>query len=188
MYDKFYDVVLPQQEVWKDVKGFCGVFQVSNYGNVKSLDRVRTWVRKGSTKTTSRLFKGKVLTNKVKSTGYEEVHLRNCDQNVYRAVHRLVAEAFKPNADGLPVVDHKDDNKLNNYAWNLQWCTVQFNTKKAEQSGLLKCGDAAYKRRLPPEIKEEVRVCLSKGHSIRSIEVQLGISQRSIGRIRDGVI
>lgn len=128
MYDSFYDVVLPQPEVWKDVYGFEGYYEVSSYGGVRSLDRITTFVRKGHLN--SRLFKGKVLKPKYDKDGYESYTLRADGENGYKRGHRLVAEAFIPNTHILPVVDHKDANVQHNCFWNLQWMTPEQNTIK----------------------------------------------------------
>lgn len=187
MYDKFYDVFLPQPFIWKPVRGFEGLYEVSNYGTVRSLDRVRSWVRKDGNKLITRLFKGKDMTLKLKNTGYVEIHLRDDGRSHYWNVHKLVSEAFHCDLT-LPVVDHKDDNKTHNSLWNLQRCTVEFNTKKAYRKGQLVSGNEGYQRKIPDEVKVTARVMLSEGKSLRWIAKELNISQKSVARIRDGVI
>jgi hypothetical protein len=188
MYDKFYKVVFPQPEIWKDVSGFEGAFQVSNYGNVKSLDKVTTWWCEKLGKNKSRTFYGKVLTKRIKD-GYAEVHLRHKGKNKYPRIHRLVAETFIEGTANYPVIDHKDDNKLNNTVWNLEPCTVSYNTKKAADSGKLIVGDInRVHNKLTEETKQLVRDLLADGMSMRKIERDYKVSQRSIARIRDGVI
>lgn len=107
-------------EEWRDIPGYEGIYQVSNLGRVRSLDRkVHHW--KGGFS----LIKGRILTpNKQNTKGYYRVKL----DNKYRAVHRLVAMAFIPNPDNLPQVNHKDENKLNNNVNNLEWCDNKYNT------------------------------------------------------------
>ncbi len=116
-------------EVWKDVKGFEGRYQVSNLGRVRSLD----WPG----------HKGIVLKQIYgKRWGYYVVHLVHADGYIkYTTVHRLVAIAFIPNPDNLPEVNHKDENKLNNTVCfhpdgsvdidhtNLEWCTGLYNIR-----------------------------------------------------------
>lgn len=99
-------------ELWKDIKGFEGLYQVSNTGKVFSIRR------------------NIMLKGKIDRYGYRTVVLWN-EKNNYRTVHRLVAEAFVPQADGCNVVNHLDCDKLNNNADNLEWTTVQGNTKHA---------------------------------------------------------
>ena len=99
-------------EVWKDIQGFEGLYRVSNTGKVFSVRR------------------GILLKGKIDRYGYLAVVLWN-GKNNYRTVHRLVAGAFVPSKDGCNVVNHLDCNKLNNSADNLEWTTVQGNTKHA---------------------------------------------------------
>lgn len=120
-------------ETWKDVKGYEGAYQVSNLGNVRSLDR-STEVRKGNN-TYTLVLKGKVLQPLVRNHGYLGVQLFDRLQATNArgmrtvSIHRLVAEAFVPNPDGLPEVNHKDEDKTNNRADNLEWMNHIENTR-----------------------------------------------------------
>lgn len=102
------------EEIWKDIKGYEGKYQVSNYGNVKSLNYHRTGKEQ--------LKKPTLQTN-----GYFYVSL--CKPNKCFSIHRLVAEAFIPNPDNLPCVNHKDEVKTNNHVDNLEWCTQKYNNE-----------------------------------------------------------
>lgn len=99
------------QEVWKDVVGYEGLYQVSNLGAVRSL-------RSGSPK---------LLRQRYDAYGYKILDFCVCGVQQTFKVHRLVAEAFIPNPFGLPEVNHKDENKANNRADNLEWCTKLYN-------------------------------------------------------------
>lgn len=101
-------------EFWKDVKGYEGLYQVSNEGRVKSLNYKRTG-------------KEKILCPKKHNKGYLQIQLMNGDKNKTYTIHRLVAEAFIENPDNLPCVNHKDENKKNNNVENLEWCTYKQN-------------------------------------------------------------
>lgn len=102
-------------EIWKPVVGYEGLYEVSNLGRVKSLGKGKTWK-------TERIKKAKIGSN-----GYNSLTLwKNGKENGF-LVHRLVAEAFIPNPNNLPQVNHKDENKQNNCAENLEWCTCEYN-------------------------------------------------------------
>lgn len=122
-------------EIWKDVKGFEKVYQVSNKGNVRSLDRTEI-TRAG--KQVKR--KGKVLKPVPNSNGYLRVCLRHEGKEKKAFVHRLVAEAFCENKDEAVnnVVNHLDSNFLNNCSSNLEWTTLKGNSQHALKKGRLK--------------------------------------------------
>ena len=108
-------------EEWRDIKGWEGLYQVSNLGNVKSLER-KVWNGRGYYKTTERILKS--FDN---GYGYLQVILRKGEKSKTCYVHRLVACAFIPNPQGLPDVNHKDENKENNCVENLEYCTKAYN-------------------------------------------------------------
>lgn len=109
-------------EVWKDIRGYEGFYQSSTFGRVRSLDR---WVKcpNGSI----RCCKGKILKPVTNKYGYLKVGLWKNGKVKNFLVHRLVAEAFLPNPENLPCVNHKDENKLNNNVNNLEFCDCKYN-------------------------------------------------------------
>ena len=116
-------------ELWKDIKGFEGLYQVSTLGRVRSMDRWVTY--KNGVK---RFFEGKIINTFISNNGYIRVQLnKNCKKIKY-SVHRLVAETFIPNPDNLPCVNHKDEVKTNNYPYNLEWCTIEYNINYGSHS------------------------------------------------------
>lgn len=126
------------QEVWKDIAGYEGLYQVSNLGNVKSLDRYvphKTFGKK--------FCKGHTMATHINNAGYVTVNL--CRGNSYKShdIHRLVAIAFipTPNIVGMEV-NHKDEDKRNNRAGNLEWVTKSVNnlygTKVERQAAKIK--------------------------------------------------
>ena len=118
-------------EIWKDIKGYEGLYQVSNFGNVKSLERYK--------KNHSKLQKvnEKILKATInKTNGYVYVMLMKNASEKNTRVHKLVAEAFLPNEDNKPQINHIDGNKANNKVDNLEWCTCSENVTHAYKNRL----------------------------------------------------
>lgn len=103
-----------EREIWKDIKGYEGLYQVSNLGNVKSLCYRNQ-------------KKAKNLTPQITNRGYIAVMLSKKKTMKLFLVHRLVAMAFVDNPNNYPIVNHKDENPLNNHMDNLEWCTYSHN-------------------------------------------------------------
>lgn len=105
-------------EIWKDIEGYEGLYQVSNLGRVKSLARKRG---------NQFDYKDIILQQHIVRNYFSVVLQKDGVAKCYR-IHRLVAQEFKPNPDNLPCVNHKDENKLNNNIENLEWCTYKYNS------------------------------------------------------------
>ena len=111
-------------EIWKDIKGYEGLYQVSNWGNVRSLDRYK------KTKNNSFSFiHGQLLKQYVTNRGYLNVYLYSNGKNKFFSIHRLVATHFLKNKENKPQVDHIDYNKFNNHVDNLRWCSASENMR-----------------------------------------------------------
>ena len=101
------------KEIWKDIQGYEGKYQVSNLGNVKSFWKDRN---------------GKIMKSSANKRGYYQVYLYSDSKPRKRYfLHRLVSQAFIENPDNLPFVNHIDEDKSNNYVENLEWCTAEYN-------------------------------------------------------------
>lgn len=101
-------------EIWKEIDGYGGKYFISNYGRLKSFAQDRK--------------NGKIKTGNLTHKGYLTVLLYDSEGNKkWFPVHRLVANAFIDNPDGLPQVNHKDEIKTNNCVDNLEWCTNEYN-------------------------------------------------------------
>lgn len=118
-------------EIWKDVPGYEGFYQVSNLGRVKSLDRTIRHARFGSVKR-----KGKELRQAVDRYGYMRVGIFNGNDKKIWSVHRLVATAFIPNPENKETVNHINGNKQDNRVENLEWNTQVENLKHSYATGL----------------------------------------------------
>lgn len=119
------------KEIWKDIEGYEGLYQVSNFGEVKSLERTKT-NGKGIVK-----IEEKILTQNITNWGYYRVALYKNGTRKYHRVHRLVAKAFIDNPNNKEQVNHIDGNKLNNHVSNLEWCTRLENMYHARITGLI---------------------------------------------------
>lgn len=112
MYDSKYKQELTDEElnseIWKDIQGYEGLYKVSNLGRVKNR-------------------KGLIMSPELYHKGYYRVQLYNKGKRKHERINRLVALAFIPNPNNYPMVNHKDENKLNNKADNLEWCTHKYN-------------------------------------------------------------
>ena len=104
-----------------------GLYQVSNSGVVRSLDRPRKNYDINTGEFTEIMIKGKYLKPRITPFGYKTVLLSKNSKRKWHFVHRLVAEAFIENPDNLPFIKHKDEDKLNNNIENLEWCTHKYN-------------------------------------------------------------
>lgn len=111
------------EEVWKDIKGYEGIYQVSNLGRIKSFKR-------------KSINEGLILKPHEIRLGYLQVTLYDKNKRKIFLVHRLVAMTFIPNPQNKPEINHKDGNSSNNKVSNLEWCTHQENIQHAWDNGL----------------------------------------------------
>lgn len=117
------------KEKWKELEGNREIYLISDQGNI------RTKTRPGARGT---IVQGHSLITHENSSGYlrADIHLKGEPKGKSYFVHRLVAEKFVPNYDNKPFINHKDGNKHNNSAKNLEWCTRSENEKHAWKTGL----------------------------------------------------
>jgi len=104
--------------IWKDIPNYEGLYQINNFGDIKSFYNYRG--------------KGNLLIPKIKK-GYYEIGLRKDGERKWYSIHRLVAQTFIDNPNDLPCINHRDENKLNNNVDNLEWCTVAYNNTYGER-------------------------------------------------------
>lgn len=122
-------------EIWKDIIGYEGLYQVSNLGNVKSIGRMLYDINKKENVIYKR---DKLLKYAINHKGYKIVKLQKCCSKKTISIHRLVALTFIPNPDNLPQVNHIDGNKQNNCVSNLEWCDNTYNHNHAIEHNLCK--------------------------------------------------
>ena len=121
------------QEIWKDIEGMEGCYQISNKGRVKALARIVQRKINGNIHIKEHIVKGSKDTK-----GYLQLDAKVNGKRIIKFIHRLVAEAFIENVNGYEQVNHKDGNKLNNDVTNLEWVTGKENIRHACRTGLHK--------------------------------------------------
>lgn len=166
------------EEIWKDIEGYEGRYQISNLGNVKSLNYGGHGYAKD-------------LVPKVNNCGRLWVELFCNGSKRQCLIHRLVGEAFIPNPNDYPQINHKDENPKNNVVENLEWCTQAYNNRYS-----LKLHPERMRQRHPKIVrtfsgKKIVQLSLNGDvlrtwEDIRSIVRETGMSQWSITQCCDG--
>ena len=188
-------------EFWRDIKGYEGLYQISNLGRVKSLHRkyINQYGEFGEKEEFIKKQKLSAFNKSQKDTkGYFVVSLANNDRGKWVRVHRLVATAFLPNPHNLPEVNHKDGNKQNNNVDNLEWVTRSQNNLHAWRTGLREKGETERVKKIKEHTlglknisKEMVldifKNCKSgiKGFSARAFANKYGISVQTVCNIKD---
>ena len=159
------------KEIWKDAIGYKGYYQVSNLGNVRSIERkVKTGRKKG------RVVPAQLMKARILNTGYFVVDLQKNNQRKTCKVHRLVALAFMPNPLYKFEVNHKNGNKLDNRLHNLEWVSKSANTRHALLMGLKKT-------KVTPLQVKKVRSFYIQGMNQKLIANLLGITRPQVSHI-----
>lgn len=178
---------LMAQEVWRDVVGYEGLYEVSNLGNVRGVARTHLrYDRHGNAYEVH--VPARYLVKKDNSNGYYRVSLSR-DNRVRRfLVHRLVAMAFVENPDNLPVIDHIDGDRHNNDASNLRWCTQGDNLHYSYQNGRETVFTRAYVRKHQARATSRP-VIRSDGEEFPSVVAAsraLGLSESAVSQVVNG--
>lgn len=169
------------KEIWKDIEGFEGYYQVSNCGDIKSLDRYTICNRSGTQ--FARHVPERILRQTSDCDGYFRINLIKDNHERGFAVHRLVAQAFIPNPENKPTVNHIDGNKQNNCVDNLEWATYQEQNDHAVRLGLRSSETMrpAYEKSMTI-IKQQV-MCIETGQIFESqidAERKLGLCATAV--------
>lgn len=164
------------EEIWKDVTGYEGLYQVSNLGRVKRLKYYRENILTGGLS----LIKSKILKPVKHCNGYLFVSL--CDGNqTEQSIHRLVATAFILNPENKPQINHKSGIKTVNFPENLEWCTASENILHAYKTGLRPQGENHHKAKLKGIEVYIIRTKYKTGlYSLRELSKLHGIGYSSI--------
>jgi len=167
-------------EIWKDVIGFEGLYQISNLGNVKNLSRVVN-----SSHNAKRTIKEKFIKPCKNRDGYLFVSLCKSNKKVNATIHRMVATSFLKNTDGKITVNHIDGNKLNNNVSNLEWNTYSENNKHAFTIGLRSLKGQSHNRsKLKNEDVLRIRSNEFNGLTHKEISIIFNVSRVLITNIK----
>lgn len=164
-------------EEWKDIIGYEGLYQVSNFGKVKMLGRIKNLWHGGKTFLNPKIVSQNIV------CGYKKVKLRDKNGKTKMvSVHRLVAQAFIENPHNHPQVNHKDENKHNNNVENLEWCTAKYNSNYG--TGIKKCSEAKFKRIAQISLEGNI---VKEWNSMKEIVKTLGFSYPSLSQACNGI-
>lgn len=134
-----------EREEWRDVVGYEGYYQVSSFGRVRSLDRMVKHPNGGLRK-----LKGRIISPSIRNH-YPSIMIGANGVRIHKNIHRLVADAFIPNPDNLPQVNHRNEDKTCNIPDNLEWCDSKYNMNYGNRSA--KCSKALKGRVFTDETK-----------------------------------
>lgn len=162
-------------EIWKDIEGFEGIYQISTKGRLKSFKAVKD---------------GQVLSNKNSKGDYLSVVLQYKGIKKHARIHRLVAEAFIPNPDNKPEVNHIDGNKQNNCVENLEWVTRLENARHAIKSNpnIIR-GINRYNKFIRPKTIQQLSldgILLMEFPNSKEAEKITGVCHRNILQVASG--
>ena len=175
------------EEIWKDIAGYEGLYQISNKGRVKSLNRLV----KDTTKDRVQKIRGRILKYCDNGKGYKMVYLNKNRERKNYYVHRLVAETFIPNPKQLPEVNHKDLNKANNKISNLEWITELDNKRHYRMTEIAKIRNKergetrreAYKKQIDKVIPRIIFEYSKNNKTLKQINIDTGIGVATISKI-----
>lgn len=131
---------MEMEEKWKPIKNYEGLYEISNFGNVKILSREYTKYNYLTKRYNVIKVKEKITQGTI-SKGYRRICLSKNKIEKNKYIHQLVAEAFIPNPNNNKYINHIDGNKQNNRVENLEWCTLHENNRHAYKNGLRKTND-----------------------------------------------
>jgi hypothetical protein len=172
-------------EKWLSVIGYEGLYLVSNFGRVYSEPRTE-YVKSKRTGGHYRYRNAKYVKFTASNMGYFQVGLCKDGLTKRKTVHRLVAEAFIPNPDNLPEVNHIDGDKKNNHYTNLEWSTRTKNALHSTQTLLKGRGELNGTSKLTEKDVLEIAELLTSGSSQSEIAKMFNVTNHAIYRIHRG--
>lgn len=167
-------------EIWKDIEGYEGMYQVSNMGRARSLDRVKP-------NSGGQIAKGHILPHSDNGHGYQFVSLWKFNKGRRFYVHRLVASAFVPNPNNFPIINHKDEDKSNNRYDNLEWCTQKYNINYGSRKRRAKESFIANGNNRPIDVYDMKGTFLKTVDCSNEVCKEIGINRRGLYLACQGV-
>lgn len=174
------------KEIWQPIKNYEGLYEVSNLGQIRSVDRMVA-SHKGKTPYTQ-FRKGRIIRQADNGRGYKFIYLSSTFGKSRVYIHRAVANAFLPLVEGKDFINHKDGNKANNVVTNLEWCTCAENNEHKVRV-LKHTGD----RKGKPILKNRKKIGLFKNGlmvasfgSLREASISLGWNYNNLSSICSG--
>ena len=167
--------------IWKDIKGYEGLYQISNSGEVKSLSRAV------KNRYSTRTVKEKILVKCIDKMGYYKVNLSKNDKKKTYKIHKLVADHFLNEKNEC--VNHKDGNKLNNSVDNLEYTTYSYNNIHANSLGLVKHRKGEHSLLCKKSDKEvnEIKMLYSTGkYTTKDLAKIFNVSYGWVGKVIRG--
>ena len=175
------------EEIWRDIYEYEGKYQVSNMGRVRSLDFTSMQPHSKTGEIHPYTYTGRMLKPHAINSGYLAVGLRDQQGKRQHLVHRLVAAAFIPNPNDLPVVNHKNEDKTDNRAENLEWCTNMYNNHYGNAQRKLSETHTNHPNLSKPVFQKDKDGCLvNMFPSAAEASRQTGIPQSAIVRCCNG--
>ena len=168
------------REIWKPVKGYEGIYEVSSTAKIRSVDRFV----KG--KNNVRFIKGKNITPHLTNTGYYLCDLYKYNRRKNYLLHRIVAEAFIPNPNGYNVVNHKDSIRTNCLPSNLEWCDMSYNIKYSYNNNNRR-GKMNYKKGKENKLSKPVIMKDLTGKFLRRFD-SISCAERETGIHNSGIV
>lgn len=156
-------------EIWVSIKNNPN-YQISNLGNVKSLNNYK---RKDN----------KILSPSLSKSGYYHIGIKKDKKRIYYTIHRLIAIHFIENKENYKCVNHIDGNKLNNSIENLEWCNHSYNNKHSYDKGLNKNNENHGRAKLSNNDVLLIKEKLNNNISQRKLAIEFNVSQACINRI-----
>ncbi len=168
------------QEIWKDIIGYEGLYQISNLGRIKSLPRIR------NIRYRPYMTKERILTPTIGNNGYCYIMFQLNSVPKRYLVHRLFAIHFIPNPENKPQINHKNGIKHDNIPTNLEWCTSAENIRHSYVNGLQKPikGEKSHNSKLKESDVLNIKEMINEGEKQSDIARIYNVTQSHISDIK----